>query len=518
MTTVKDYETVNQDLITSKTAWVRGVALTFEAIPHHVFIKIGTLVLDQQPYEYESEETFQAFIQTYKQELNQGQHRLTIPKARTNAVDEFVYTTEAGIFKVLSGYAQLEWDPTTLTAEEAVSGHFFLAKTNETLGSLMANQSYTVIRFLSSTEVDVQVHQSVQEIAASSQEEAWLMDYLNGRLLIFDESRSVQLKPEQWDPLWVAALNENSAYKQLPNPLTPDLKEFYFSKHDLKRRFGYDVSIAKVVPSGFTLKQSKKGEVKVIHYYHSDLVPQSFLCKCGKHTQQTGPISERICWNCLAMYQENCIQRSVVELERQCQVAPEATSLEPVFVVIHTNQGRTKSGTKREMINLCVMDQDETILFQSYLRPTATISKNNRIRGYLPERLSQAPVFEDIHEAFVQAIRGKLVVFFNAEERRTMYHTYCEERGLNADPLTPCICLKEILIPISYGSKRLHKLAAKHGDLVVKDARGLQMECRALGIPFPDQPSIEKDASLMCQIYRALDQKRWMLHLTTLSA
>ena len=506
--TIKMEANTNQvNPVTSKTVWVRGLALTIEAMWNQILIKIGSVLIEALEIPYEGEEAFQSWVQAYKQELSRGQYRFTIPQARTNATDEFVYQTEDGTFNVLSGYATLEWDDTRLTEQELESGRFFLMKTNQTLGTLMEDHLYTVIRFSSSTETSVQTQQTLAEIVQSSQHPEWLMDYLNGRLLIFDEERAVQLKRAQWDPLWVAALNENSAYKPLPTPLTPELKEYYFSKQDLKKRFGYDVGIAKVVPSGYTLKQTKKGQIKVTHYYHSDLVPQSFLCKCGKHPQQTGPLSERICWSCLAMYQENCIQRSAQKLAEQLTLMDSKQALEPVFVVIHTNQGRAEAGMVREMINLCVMNQNQQILFQSLIRPTAILSRNNRERGYQPETLQEAPSFEDIHDAFCNVIRGRLVVFFNAEERRSMYQAYCDQKGLRAEEMDHWICLKEILIPISYGTKRLHKLVAQHGEAWLKESRGLQMECSALGIPFPEEPSIEKDAMMMCQIYRALRRK-----------
>ena len=500
--------TVNQEIITSKTTWVRGVALRFDATQTHVLIQIGTVLMDQQPYTYVGEDEFERFVQTYKQALARGHHTFTIPRARTNATDEFIYPLTSGDFDVLSGYANLEWDETSLTDTQLAEGRFFLRHTNETLGTLLVDHSYTVIRFSASSTPRVQRHQSLAEVIQSSQQSDWLMDYLNGRLLIFDEARAVELSKAQWNPLWVAALNENSAYPTLPHPLTPELKEVYFSKQDLKKRFGFNVEIAKVVPSGYTIKQSKTGEVKVVHYYHSDLVPQSFLCKCGKHTQQTGPLSARLCWDCLATYQESCIERSVRKLEQQLTSVSTTPSLEPVFVVIHTNQGRGPAGMIREIINLCVMDQQQTVLFQSLIRPTGTLSKNNRQRGYQTDVLKTAPTFESVHEAFAQAIRGKLVVFFNAEERRSIYHACCLQKGIEPEAIPHWTCLKDILIPISYGVKRLHKLREMQGGPVLKELRGLQLECQALGITVPGQPSIQKDAAMMHQIYHTLGRKK----------
>lgn len=488
----------------TQTIWVRGVELTIEAYLHQITIHAGSLLLEQHPITELSDEIFRNWVYQYKKICSQRDGSLLIPQARSNIMDEFVYRSEDGSWQVKSGYAQFEWDESDLTSDERASGYFFLTHTNETLGTLMAQRTYTVIRYPLNGQPDVQVGQLLSDIVKHAQSEAWMKDYLAGQLFIFDEKKQVQLAENEWQPIWVATLNENSAYLRLPTPLTPELKSLYLSKQELRKQFGYDVSISKAVPSGYTVKQNKKGELKCVYYYHSDLIPQYFLCKCGKKTQTTGCLENRICWDCLNDYRNHCFNRSQSQFDIQRQAH---LGLEPVFVAIHTNQSQKGQATCREILQLCVMDHRQNVLFKSFIRINGTLSMNNQERGYQPEWVEQAPEFKAIQQAFHQAIQGKLVVIYNANDRLALYHQLCQEAGIEAIAFPHVLCLKEILIPLTNGAKRYRRIK-NYQEKQSRDLRqGLELECEACGIPFSDEFSIEKDAWIMSQLYARLNQK-----------
>lgn len=494
-----------QDILYSKQIWIRGIQVTLEATETEMTIRVGSILLEQFPVENLSEMAFDQMVMEYKRGMRRGTSALSIPKARTNTTDEFVYQNEAGEWSVLSGYANFEWEETDLSQEERDSGYFFLTQTNETLGSLIHGHTYTTITFTESNYPTVERHLSLTDLVERSQDLEWMTHYLSYELLIFDDAKAVTLDPTQWNVLWVGALNENSRFKRLESPLTPEDKQFYFSRQELKKCFGYDVYIANVNPSGYTLKQSKKGNVTTTYYYHSDLIPQSFLCKCGKNTNQTGHLSERICWDCLDRYQESCVQRSIEHFKMRYEERLQGQELEPAFIVLHSNQGVTEP--IREMINICITNQDQEILFQTEIKPTGELSKNNRNRGYEATRLATAPTLKDVHEQIKQVTEGKLVVWFNEKDRMELYRANCDQAGISPMEFPHHFCLKEVLNAISYGAKRKYKLCLKHGEALPEPPHGLEMECAALNIDIPEGTSIQKDSMIMGRIFQVLKQQ-----------
>ena len=224
----------NQEILASTTTWVRGVELTFYATADEILIFAGDIFMTKQVFAYDKVSDLHNFAKSFKIQIAKGQQVFNIPQARSNEVDEFVYVNEAGQWSVLSGYSMCEWTEADLTEKERESGRFFLKRTNVVLGTLVADQTYTLMDFSTSNKPEIKVNQSMTDVRGYSRESNWLRNYLNGQILIFEESKAIQLEADQWNPLWVAALNENSGYKQLSWPLTPEAEKTYFTAQELK--------------------------------------------------------------------------------------------------------------------------------------------------------------------------------------------------------------------------------------------------------------------------------------------
>lgn len=492
-----------------QTIWVRGVCITLHQTRDVTQIKVGDYLMEQCEQTFQTFEAFQTFVSNYKYDLIKGCGAFQIPQARMNSTDEFVYQTDQGEWAVLSGFANFQWTDDQLSSTEIDSGSFYLAKTNETLGTLIDGHYYTVLQFkLTGEPARICIHQTLADVKALIHQKDYLMSYLDGQLLIFDEEKQVHLKGIERDAMVVEALNQNSGYKRLPVPLTKELKQVYFARQDLQRRFGFNVDKAKVVPSAFTLRQTKGGQVKVVRYYHSDLIPQHFFCKCGKNKQSTGPVSDRICLDCLQAYQEKSRERSVQEFKAAIEPIQGLEPIEKVFVVMHTSQGpmlgTSAPRRERELINICLMNEAGDVLLESLIKPTTVLSKSSYERGYRPAMFENAPSFEEIQPQIEAFTRGKVVVYFNAKERQAFYEALCQQHGLIYELPTHAICLKEVLMPLSRASKQIHKMLATEESALTKNARGLSAECHALGIPVAPSSSIKEDAAIMRRIYHAL--------------
>ena len=260
------------------------------------------------------------------------------------------------------------------------------------------------------------------------------------------------------------------------------------------------------MPSGYTIHKTDKEQAKVTYYYHSDIIPQFFLCKCGKNKQQTGPLTERICWDCVDAYQESCIQRSANKFEDEVKFKTKSSNKPLAFVELHTNDSASKIGC--EIINLCVVDEEQNILFESLVQPQAPLSRNARKKGYEEQLFESAPSFEEIHDNFAKAIQDKTVVLFNGKKRRELYKAICLEKGINPVDLSQAVSLKEVLLPISCGAKRIQRLKAVHQGLELSKPQRLELEGDFVRVQAPESYSVQKEVKLMSKICQQLKAKQ----------
>lgn len=85
------------------------------------------------------------------------------------------------------------------------------------------------------------------------------------------------------------------------------------------------------------------------------------------------------------------------------------------FVVLDTETTGLNKGRDDEPVQIAIIDQAGTVMLDTLLKPSFPIPADaTRIHGITDEMVKDAPTFADIQERFIEAIRGKRVVIYNA--------------------------------------------------------------------------------------------------------
>ena len=493
-------------LIAPIRKWVRGIRLSFHSTKTGIDVYANTLLVESIPKRVQSTIELEAFAHNYQYEVLKGYHMLNIPANRSNEMIVLTYPEENQEIKVRFG-ANFQ----NLTDVQQKDLHVFLTRTNETIGTLVATTTYTVIYQLNESESEVLRYQTNQDIHDLLEKEAGLKAYLAGEILIFDESMQVAPEKHQYSEALIAILDRYAGCELIPHALTAKQRQFYFSKAELNRQLGYWIDTTVVRPSLVTICKGKHDEVCVIPYYHTNIIPQTFFCRCGSNQTQTGLIKNRLCETCSQEYQLLCVKKSQSYLEtRESKLQITNQPREKAFVGMHTNKTMKrpdgKSGEWYEIIKLHIINEQGDVLLDTLIRPMSELSQNTRHQGYEPEDFNHAPSFQTIYPILSDIFNEYTMVYFNAPLRISTFNSLCEFYQIENDVIHQYICLKEVIAPISRMVRKLYRLKTNERLMMTNKTRGVMLECEVLNIKTSLRGGIAEDTRMLKDIYKVLSK------------
>jgi DNA polymerase-3 subunit epsilon len=144
------------------------------------------------------------------------------------------------------------------------------------------------------------------------------------------------------------------------------------------------------------------------------------------------------------------------------QRAKDIIALDPVYLDTET------TGLKgdAEIVEICVLDSDGSVLMESLVRPTGRISYEARqVHGITDAMVQDAPAWPDVWPAVEKALTGRAVAIYNAEfDQRLMMQSHARRRLRWTFPMSEVFCIMLLYAQYRgewnarYGNYRWHSL------------------------------------------------------------
>ena len=125
----------------------------------------------------------------------------------------------------------------------------------------------------------------------------------------------------------------------------------------------------------------------------------------------------------------------------------------------------TGLGPLAEVVEICVIDTDGSVLLESLVKPTVPVSKEARkVHGITDAHLLNAPTFAELLPEITRVVEGRSVVIYNAAYDISIITQSAEAHGRDGNTITDSHCA--MLLYAEYvgdwddyrGGYRWHKL------------------------------------------------------------
>ena len=123
----------------------------------------------------------------------------------------------------------------------------------------------------------------------------------------------------------------------------------------------------------------------------------------------------------------------------------------------------TGLGKKGQVVEVAVVDSRENVIFHRRIRPTVRISPDaEQVHGISEANLANAPKWDEVHDAFCKAIKGKTVVFYNAPFDKRLLQQTMDAYGLKTpEEISKSECAMQVMK--QWTGKRVSLVAAAEG-------------------------------------------------------
>ena len=107
----------------------------------------------------------------------------------------------------------------------------------------------------------------------------------------------------------------------------------------------------------------------------------------------------------------------------------------------------TGLGNKSQVVEVAVVDSRENVIFHRRVRPTVRIDPEaEQVHGISETNLANAPKWDEVHDAFCNAIRGKTVVFYNASFDQRLLRQTMDAYGLKTpEEISKSECAMQVM-------------------------------------------------------------------------
>ena len=157
----------------------------------------------------------------------------------------------------------------------------------------------------------------------------------------------------------------------------------------------------------------------------------------------------------------------------------------PVFLDTET----TGMGVNDQIVEICVLDHDGSLLFESLVKPTWTISPAaQRVHGISPQMVQSAPPWYEVWSETRKALAGRRVGIYNAQFDLNMMRQSHQAHGLRWSAADcDAFCIMDLYAQF-YG-----KRGAGYGSFRWQSLDAAGRQCR---ISLPNSHRAQADARL----------------------
>lgn len=122
-------------------------------------------------------------------------------------------------------------------------------------------------------------------------------------------------------------------------------------------------------------------------------------------------------------------------------LAREKIALKPVYLDTET----TGLDPQAEIVDICVLDHDGTVLVDTLVRPVAPIPADaTRVHGLTNAMVAGAPTWREVWPLVAAALKSRLVGIYNMEYDRRLMRQSHRQHGLHwAEPEAEFFCIME---------------------------------------------------------------------------
>jgi DNA polymerase III epsilon subunit-like protein len=171
--------------------------------------------------------------------------------------------------------------------------------------------------------------------------------------------------------------------------------------------------------------------------------------------------------------------------------AQELLTLNPVYLDTET----TGLKNDAQIVEICVLDSDGSVLVDSLVRPTIRISPEARqVHGLTDAMVKTAPTWAELWPTVEQALTGRVMAIYNAEfDQRLMAQSHAAHRLRWTWPANAFTCI--MLLYAQYRGE----WNAKYGNYRWHSLEVAQIQC---GLSLPNAHRAQADALLARAVLR----------------